>query len=240
MFRPLQLIAQLVLVCGSCLIAAGSPSDCKLPVHAHQRWVTKQAVVVTWSKCASNVLIDGKLVRLVGGFAEGSAKPAVNQTIEVRYDPDCGKIFYAKFLAAKPPPPTFPRIQFYILDSVFPKRVKSGDPITVAWTSYAGHSAIDWIGLYPVGASNSSVVSRQYTGAIIFGAREVYALPETVSGLMTFTAPATTGQYEFRYFFNDGSQLVALSRPFGVNQDPIPRPDPAPLPLPTPFPTPTP
>lgn len=92
----------------------------------------------------------------MGGFAAGSAKPAVNQTIEVRYDPDCGKISYAKFSAAKAPPPTSPRIQFYILDSVFPKRVKSGDPITVSWTSYAGHSAIDWIGLYPVSAYSVS------------------------------------------------------------------------------------
>lgn len=167
-----------------------------------------------------------------------AAKPAVNQTIEVKYDPDCGKIFYAKFSVAKAAPPTFPGMQFYVLDSVFPKRAKSGDPITVTWTSYAGHSAVDWIGLYPVGASNSKVASRQYTGAIIFGAREVYALPETVSGLMTFTAPTRTGQYEFRYFFNDGSQLVAVSRPVGVNQDPIPRPAPLPLPLPTPFPSP--
>jgi hypothetical protein len=79
-----------------------------------------------------------------------------------------------------------------------PSSVASGGTVTATWTAPAGQtSATDWIGLYAVGAANSSYLSSATTGG-------------TTSGSMNFTAPTTPGTYEVRYL-NSGNTSLATS-----------------------------
>jgi hypothetical protein len=86
-----------------------------------------------------------------------------------------------------------------------PSAVVSGSTLTVNWTAPIGSSPKDWIGLYKVGApsTNTNLISWQYTQ----GAQ---------SGSRSFIAPAQPGQYEFRYFLNDGYTQVARSNAVAV------------------------
>jgi hypothetical protein len=75
--------------------------------------------------------------------------------------------------------------------------VSAGATVTVDRSGAAGHAAKDWIGLYPVGAPDTSLLAWQYTG----GAN---------TGHMTFAAPPRAGEYEFRYLLNDGFERAAV------------------------------
>ena len=81
---------------------------------------------------------------------------------------------------------------------VSPTVVAPGEAIAVQWNApnRQGSSA-DWIGLYRLGASpfDYDEVRWQYTNA--------------PSGTLTFTAPPTPGEYEFRYLLYDGFDDVA-------------------------------
>jgi hypothetical protein len=72
-----------------------------------------------------------------------------------------------------------------------------GGPIVANWSAAAGHSAKDWIGLYHVSDPDTSMLTWQYVGS-------------ATTGHVTFTAPGA-GQYEFRYFLNDGLSRAATS-----------------------------
>ena len=72
----------------------------------------------------------------------------------------------------------------------------AGAAVTVDWSGAAGHAAKDWIGLYPVGAPDTNFLAWQYTGG-------------ATTGHMTFAAPPRAGEYEFRYFLNDGFERAA-------------------------------
>ena len=78
--------------------------------------------------------------------------------------------------------------------------VAPGGPITVTWTASSGRPATDWIGLYASGAADTDVnlLGWLYTGG-------------AASGSLTFTAPSRAGQYELRYFLEDGFTQVAWS-----------------------------
>ena len=79
-----------------------------------------------------------------------------------------------------------------------PSTVNAGQSITVSWTAPSGQLATDWIGLYKVGDPDTGYSAWQHTGG-------------TTSGSTTFTAPSQAGQYEFRYFLNNGYTKTATS-----------------------------
>ncbi|HEV2764975.1 MAG TPA: hypothetical protein VGV38_18475, partial [Pyrinomonadaceae bacterium] len=85
-----------------------------------------------------------------------------------------------------------------------PSPVSPGAPIQVNWTAPAGHSTLDWVGLYRVGAPDNSYIAYQYADS-------------STSGQMTFIAPSEEGQYEFRMFVNDGWTRAATSNPVTVS-----------------------
>jgi hypothetical protein len=88
-----------------------------------------------------------------------------------------------------------------------PSTVNPGQAITVTWTAPSGQSALDWIGLYKVGDPDMGYSAWQHTGG-------------TQSGNTTFTAPSQTGEYEFRYFLNNGYTKVATSNTVTVGGSP--------------------
>src|SRR5262249_9193701 len=77
--------------------------------------------------------------------------------------------------------------------TVTPTSVQSGAQVTLTWSAPPGRPATHWIGLYSVGAPDTSFLWWQYTN----GAR---------AGKVTVTMPGRAGQYEFRYFVEDGYQ----------------------------------
>ena len=74
----------------------------------------------------------------------------------------------------------------------------AGSVINADWSAAPGHSAKDWVGLYLADAADTNVLALQYTG------------PAT-AGHLSFTLPARPGQYEFRYFLNDGFARAAVA-----------------------------
>jgi endonuclease/exonuclease/phosphatase family metal-dependent hydrolase len=99
-----------------------------------------------------------------------------------------------------PPTPT----QGYSV-TASPSTVSPGHAITVTWTAANGRPANDWIGLHKVGDPETNYISWQYTQG-------------APSGTMTFTAPSPEGQYEFRYFTNNGYTKVATSDIVSVSE----------------------
>jgi len=87
--------------------------------------------------------------------------------------------------------------------SVSATTVVSGSPVSVSWTAPAGRSAFDWVGIFGVGTPSQSYTLYDYTNG-------------KTSGTFGVTAPATPGQYEFRYLVDDGFIDVARSTPFTV------------------------
>ncbi len=79
-----------------------------------------------------------------------------------------------------------------------PDSVAAGERVTVDWSAPAEHSPTDWVGLYRSGDPDTDFLSWQYTGS-------------PTAGSMTFTAPLPAGQYEFRYFLDDGFTRAATS-----------------------------
>ncbi len=79
-----------------------------------------------------------------------------------------------------------------------PGTVSAGGQLNISWTAPAGRPSTDWIGLYHVGQPNTNVVWWQYTGG-------------APSGNVNLSAPAQSGQYEFRYLQQDGYTDVATS-----------------------------
>jgi hypothetical protein len=90
--------------------------------------------------------------------------------------------------------------------SVFasPSALTGGGGITVNWTAPLIHSAVDWVGLYQVGSTDTQFVWWEYTGGTSFG-------------VMNATAPQISGQYEFRYFRDNGFIRVAVSNHITVS-----------------------
>ena len=77
---------------------------------------------------------------------------------------------------------------------------------TLTWNVPAGASATDWVGLYRVGDPHSSFLWWQYTNGATTGT--VQSPP--------ISAP---GQYQFRYFLNNGYSIAAASRASNVTLD---------------------
>jgi hypothetical protein len=72
-----------------------------------------------------------------------------------------------------------------------------GTAVKVDWSAAVGHSAKDWVGLYAAGDPDTGFLAWQYTGA-------------ATTGRLSFVAPERTGEYEFRYFLDDGFTRAAM------------------------------
>jgi pectin methylesterase-like acyl-CoA thioesterase len=81
--------------------------------------------------------------------------------------------------------------------------VSPGAAVTVNWSGAVGHAAKDWVGLYAAGDPDTNFLAWQYTG------------PAT-TGHLSFAAPGRAGQYEFRYFLNDGFRRAAAGNRVSV------------------------
>jgi endonuclease/exonuclease/phosphatase family metal-dependent hydrolase len=86
-----------------------------------------------------------------------------------------------------------------------PSTASPNQALTITWTAPNGRPANDWIGLYKVGDPETSSISWQYTGG-------------APSGSGTFIAPSQVGQYEFRYFTNNGYNKVATSNIVSISE----------------------
>ena len=83
-----------------------------------------------------------------------------------------------------------------------PTAIEVGESITLTWSvpsSRAGRST-DWIGLFRVGAPNTSFDSQRW----------IYTKGQT-SGSYAVPAPAAAGDYEFRYLLDNGYSSFAAS-----------------------------
>lgn len=82
--------------------------------------------------------------------------------------------------------------------------IAAGASLSVDWRAPAGSSIWDWIGLFRVGDPNTGELWYAYTGGAAAGTRSL-------------TAPGTPGQYEVRYFPNNGRTDVKRSAPITVH-----------------------
>lgn len=83
--------------------------------------------------------------------------------------------------------------------SANPNPVKTANPLTVTWAAPAGRPGADWVALYHLGAPNDDTyVWWQYTGGLM-------------QATVTILAPGLPGNYEFRYFADDGHVDAARS-----------------------------
>jgi hypothetical protein len=85
-----------------------------------------------------------------------------------------------------------------------PAVVSASGQLTVGWNAPAGRSSSDWIGLFRVGAPSESYLWWQYTDG-------------HPSGSVSVPAPAQPGEYELRYFAEDGYLEAARSASITVN-----------------------
>jgi hypothetical protein len=130
-------------------------------------------------------------------------------------------------LVGSTPTPTPSNINNNSPLSATPDVIPPKGKITVNFSGAPGNYR-DWIGLFKVGSSNYSRISYQY----LKGQR---------NGTVIFTAPSSTGQYEFRLFKNGSYSKLATSNQVTVqNGSPIPTPTPTPLTGSSPTPTPSP
>jgi hypothetical protein len=79
-----------------------------------------------------------------------------------------------------------------------PSTVSPGGGLTVNWSAPSGRPTNDWIGLFQVGAPNTSYVWYSFTGG-------------ATSGSFNLPAPAQAGTYEFRYLLQNGYTSIATS-----------------------------
>ena len=89
--------------------------------------------------------------------------------------------------------------------------VEAGNAITMTIEGAPG-GATDWLAFARVGASSSSYVSYVFVGAGV------------TTRTWTVTAPATAGDYEFRFLPNSGYVVTATSPPVTVHVTPPPPP----------------
>ena len=57
----------------------------------------------------------------------------------------------------------------------------------------------DWVGLYAVGTPDTSYLDRQYLNGL-----QTPPATGLTAATLTFSMPTTEGDYEFRFFPNDG------------------------------------
>src|SRR5206468_2219127 len=83
--------------------------------------------------------------------------------------------------------------------------VNGGATVVVTVSNGPGNRA-DWVGVFPQGAPNTGYIDWQYLN----GAKSAPGTGLT-GATLTFTMPATSGAFEFRFFANDGLTRLATS-----------------------------
>lgn len=89
----------------------------------------------------------------------------------------------------------------YVLTAA-PASASANATITVSWTAPSGRPANDWVGLYVQGAADNAWTWWKYTGG-------------ATSGSFSIPAPKQ-GQYEFRYYLQNGFNEAVWSNPVNV------------------------
>lgn len=87
----------------------------------------------------------------------------------------------------------------------------------VAWSNINNPSSTDWMGLYQPGLSDGAFLMWFYTDCSHVGTRVL----ESGSCLFTLSPNMPEGNYEFRFFANNGFVRIAISNLFTI-QDPGP------------------
>jgi uncharacterized protein YegP (UPF0339 family) len=93
-----------------------------------------------------------------------------------------------------------------------PASVSPSGAETVTISNGPGHTT-DWVGLYAVGAANTSYLSWQY----LSGTQSAPAKGKT-SATLSFAMPSAPGQYNLRFLASNGYTLLATSNTITVAQ----------------------
>lgn len=91
-----------------------------------------------------------------------------------------------------------------------PAVVAAGSTATVVVTGGPANRG-DWVALYASGAAEGAFLDSRYLNNTT-----VAPATGSASGTLTFIAPVTPGEYEFRFFVNDGYARLATSGPVSV------------------------
>ncbi|EIM80188.1 uncharacterized protein STEHIDRAFT_126160 [Stereum hirsutum FP-91666 SS1] len=114
-------------------------------------------------------------------------------------------------------------------------RFHLGEPIRVQWQAPENHSRKDWIGIYRVGANQSSLVTKtsslgmwlpvhdeEWDGDVPIGIVEGGAKDTPTSGEVVFKGdklPWGVGRYEVRYHHDGKYNVMSLDGPFEIYVD---------------------
>ena len=143
-----------------------------------------------WTSSDTSVLLvnDSGVVRVTDGM-EGLGEAVITASFT-----DVTNVQSSRVISVQPPRPSS-----YAL-SVSAESVTAGSPLSVSWVVPFGRSQLDWISIYKVGARSEAYddIWWDYTNG-------------ASTGTFTIKAPAQPGQYEFRYFLDDGFEMVAKS-----------------------------
>ena len=200
----------LVLAATSNIVTVSAPST-PFTLTATPSSVTPGGTIaVSWTAPSSRTSRDWIALYMVGGgllasgYTGGTAGGTVNFTApaapgqyEFRYLMNDSLVLAATSNTVTVGTPSTP----FTLTAT-PSNVTPGGTIAVNWTAPSSRTPQDRIALYTVGGQ--TLLNFAYTGG-------------TATGTLTFTAPATPGQYEFRYLMNDTMMLAATSNVFTVS-----------------------
>jgi 3-keto-disaccharide hydrolase len=96
--------------------------------------------------------------------------------------------------------------------TVSPTTVRAGATVTAGWSGITAPTPKDWIGLYALGAANTSFINWLYVSC------STVASTARASGSCSYFLPATlsAGNYELRLFANDGFTQLSATNSFTV------------------------
>jgi hypothetical protein len=97
--------------------------------------------------------------------------------------------------------------------AVNPGSVAAGGAVSVAWSGVASPSSTDWVGLYAVGAANSSYLDWFYDSSCTQGAGS----SALASGSCSYSMPSVPGSYQLRLFAANSFTELASSNAVTVS-----------------------
>ena len=143
-----------------------------------------------WASSDTSVLLvnSSGVVRVTDGM-EGVGEAVITASLT-----DVTNVQGSRVISVQPARPSP-----YAL-SVSAETVPAGGSLSVSWVAPFGRSPYDWISIYKVGSRSEAYddIWWDYTKG-------------ATTGTFTIRAPAEPGLYEFRYFLDDGFEMVAKS-----------------------------
>ncbi len=125
-----------------------------------------------------------------------------------------------------PPPPPPPPPSIKINGSVAPATVSAGATITATVANGPGNPG-DWLGVYAVGAPTGTTNPASWKWLLTDGAFTVIPpAPGVTAGTVHLVVPSQAGQYEVRFFPNNGLVVAAKSAAITVQVAATPPPIP--------------